>query len=137
MPGGRLYFLEFSRYIQYKTKRHHLDIKECIMPTYEYECKSCGYTFDAFQSMTDTPMKECPRCGLEVRRLINGGSGVIFKGSGFYVTDRKGSGDSKKTGEPKTAGEPKKQEAPACASGCARADSCPAAASTEKKAAGA
>jgi putative FmdB family regulatory protein len=101
------------------------------MPTYEYECKSCGYTFDAFQSMTDAPIKECPHCGREVRRLINGGGGVIFKGSGFYVTDRKGQGDSKK------AGDPKKKEAPACAAGCAKADSCPAAASTEKKAAGA
>jgi putative FmdB family regulatory protein len=104
------------------------------MPTYEYECKSCGYTFDAFQSMTDAPLKECPRCGLEVRRLINGGGGVIFKGSGFYVTDRKGA--ASKTGGEK-GGESSKKEVPACASGCAKADSCPAAASTEKKAAGA
>jgi putative FmdB family regulatory protein len=62
------------------------------MPTYEYECKSCGYSFDAFQSMSDEPLRDCPRCGKEVRRLINGGSGIIFKGSGFYVTDKKGSG---------------------------------------------
>jgi putative FmdB family regulatory protein len=58
------------------------------MPTYEYECKSCGHTFDAFQSMKDEPLKICPRCGMEVRRLIHGGTGVIFKGSGFYVTDK-------------------------------------------------
>jgi putative FmdB family regulatory protein len=64
------------------------------MPTYEYECKSCGHTFDAFQSMKDEPLKICPQCGKDVRRLINGGSGIIFKGSGFYVTDRKGSGGS-------------------------------------------
>ncbi|MDR3130382.1 MAG: zinc ribbon domain-containing protein [Treponema sp.] len=62
------------------------------MPTYEYECKSCAYTFDAFQSMNDEPLKTCPQCGKDVRRLINGGSGVIFKGSGFYVTDKKGKG---------------------------------------------
>ncbi|GHV10549.1 hypothetical protein FACS189491_00220 [Spirochaetia bacterium] len=63
------------------------------MPTYEYECKSCGHTFDAFQGMSDEPIKVCPECGKAVRRLINGGTGIIFKGSGFYVTD-KGKGSS-------------------------------------------
>ncbi|MDR0377764.1 MAG: zinc ribbon domain-containing protein [Spirochaetaceae bacterium] len=63
------------------------------MPTYEYECKSCGHTFDAFQSMNDEPLKTCPQCGKDVRRRINGGSGIIFKGSGFYVTDKKGGGN--------------------------------------------
>ena len=60
------------------------------MPTYEYECKSCGYYFDVFQNMSDRPLTTCPQCGKEVRRIINGGSGIIFKGSGFYVTDKKG-----------------------------------------------
>ncbi|MDR2477221.1 MAG: zinc ribbon domain-containing protein [Treponema sp.] len=58
------------------------------MPTYEYECKSCGHTFEAFQSMSDDPLKNCPECGEDIRRLIHGGTGVIFKGSGFYVTDK-------------------------------------------------
>jgi len=58
------------------------------MPTYEYECKSCAHNFEVFQSMSDEPLKECPECGKEVRRLIFGGSGIIFKGSGFYVTDK-------------------------------------------------
>ncbi|MCL2380329.1 MAG: zinc ribbon domain-containing protein [Treponema sp.] len=62
------------------------------MPTYGYECKSCGHTFDVFQSMADEPLKTCPSCGKAIRRLINGGTGVIFKGGGFYVTDRSGSG---------------------------------------------
>jgi putative FmdB family regulatory protein len=77
------------------------------MPTYEYECKDCGHTFDAFQSMSDAPLKICPECGKEVRRLINGGSGVIFKGSGFYVTDKKGGGAPADTkgGETKTSAE--------------------------------
>jgi len=57
------------------------------MPTYEYECKSCGKNFDAFQSMSDEPIRSCPDCGKEVRRMIGGGSGIIFKGSGFYVND--------------------------------------------------
>ena len=60
------------------------------MPTYEYECKECRHHFEAFQSMSDKPLDECPKCGSEARRLIFGGAGVIFKGSGFYVTDRKG-----------------------------------------------
>jgi len=58
------------------------------MPTYEYECKSCSHSFEVFQSMNDPPLKDCPECGKEVRRLIFGGAGVIFKGSGFYVTDK-------------------------------------------------
>jgi len=58
------------------------------MPTYEYECKSCSHCFEVFQSMSEPPVKDCPKCGKEVRRLIFGGTGVIFKGSGFYVTDK-------------------------------------------------
>ena len=58
------------------------------MPTYEYECKSCSHNFEVFQAMSDPPLKDCPQCGKEVRRLIFGGAGVIFKGSGFYVTDK-------------------------------------------------
>jgi putative FmdB family regulatory protein len=74
------------------------------MPTYEYECKNCGHTFEAIQSMRDDPLKVCPECGKEVRRLINGGSGIIFRGSGFYVTDKKGGSASAETksGESKT-----------------------------------
>lgn len=57
------------------------------MPTYEYECRSCEKTFDVFQSMSDAPLAACPTCGGKVRRLIGGGTGIIFKGSGFYVND--------------------------------------------------
>lgn len=71
------------------------------MPTYEYECSSCGHTFEAFQSMSDAPLSSCPKCGKAVKRLILGGTGVIFKGSGFYVNDsRKASSGSPKTGAP-------------------------------------
>ena len=65
------------------------------MPTYEYECKSCGHNFEIFQSMSDQPLKICPECGREIRRLIFGGTGVIFKGSGFYVTDKNKSDKTK------------------------------------------
>jgi len=70
------------------------------MPTYEYECKSCSHTFEVFQSMSDPPLKECPECGKEVRRLIFGGSGVIFKGSGFYVTDKSKGGKASASKKP-------------------------------------
>ncbi|RKX85693.1 MAG: zinc ribbon domain-containing protein [Spirochaetes bacterium] len=59
------------------------------MPTYQYECTKCGYTFEAFQKITDEPVKLCPKCGSPVKRLISGGMGIIFKGSGFYTTDYK------------------------------------------------
>jgi putative FmdB family regulatory protein len=59
------------------------------MPTYEYECTKCGHTFEAFQSMKDEPLSSCPKCRGRVRRLIQGGIGIIFKGSGFYTTDYK------------------------------------------------
>ena len=58
------------------------------MPTYEYECKKCRHHFEVFQAMSDEPLHKCPKCGKELRRLIFGGAGVIFKGSGFYVTDK-------------------------------------------------
>jgi putative FmdB family regulatory protein len=57
------------------------------MPTYEYQCKKCGYEFEEFQSMTEQPVRRCPRCKGKVQRLIGSGAGIIFKGSGFYETD--------------------------------------------------
>jgi putative FmdB family regulatory protein len=61
------------------------------MPTYEYKCTKCGHTFEAVQRMSDKPLSRCPECKGAVRRIIGGGMGVIFKGSGFYSTDnRKG-----------------------------------------------
>ncbi len=66
------------------------------MPTYEYECRSCGYRFEKFQSMSAEPLKKCPKCGKNsLYRLIGLGAGIIFKGSGFYITDYKKSGSQK------------------------------------------
>jgi putative FmdB family regulatory protein len=86
------------------------------MPTYEYECRSCQHVFERFQAMSEAPVRECPECGKEVRRIINGGTGIIFKGSGFYVNDTNGA----KKSAAKTGGD-------ACAS-CAKSDAaaCPA-----------
>lgn len=61
------------------------------MPTYEYECLACRHVFEYFQSMKDEPIKTCPACKGEVKRLIGAGAGFIFKGSGFYQTDYRSS----------------------------------------------
>ncbi len=70
------------------------------MPTYEYVCEDCGYVFEEFQNITAKPLTVCPKCGGHVRRKIGTGAGLIFKGSGFYITDYKdkkaGSTPSKK-----------------------------------------
>ena len=58
------------------------------MPTYEYQCVACGHAFEKFHSITAKPVKECPSCHKkQVKRLIGTGAGLIFKGSGFYITD--------------------------------------------------
>ena len=58
------------------------------MPTYEYECAACAQRFEVWQAMIDHPLRKCAHCGrMRARRLIGAGSGLIFKGSGFYGTD--------------------------------------------------
>lgn len=62
------------------------------MPTYEYECDRCKYHFEEFQSITEEPLARCPKCRGRVRRLISAGAGLLFKGSGFYITDYRSDG---------------------------------------------
>lgn len=57
------------------------------MPTYEYRCFICEKQFEQFQRITDPSLTECIHCGGKVKRLISGGAGLLFKGSGFYITD--------------------------------------------------
>lgn len=60
------------------------------MPIYEYLCQNCGHTFEEMQSMVEDSLVKCPNCGKNtLKRLLGAGSGVIFKGSGFYITDYK------------------------------------------------
>jgi putative FmdB family regulatory protein len=82
------------------------------MPTYEYECKACGHRFEKSQPITAEPIKACPVCQKnKATRLIGSGSGLIFKGSGFYATDYR-------KGAPATTGScPSAGSKPAC-SGC-------------------
>jgi putative FmdB family regulatory protein len=56
------------------------------MPTYEYECSE-GHTFEKFQKISDKPRAKCPVCGRPGTRKISGGAGLVFRGSGFYITD--------------------------------------------------
>lgn len=68
------------------------------MPTYEYACAKCGHEFEQFQSMADKPLTSCPECTRKkkgrgaVKRKMSGGAGLIFKGSGFYITDYRSEG---------------------------------------------
>lgn len=59
------------------------------MPIYTYRCKDCEHEFEVRQRMSDDPLTFCPRCDGEVRRVLNS-VGVVFKGSGFYITDSRG-----------------------------------------------
>ena len=88
------------------------------MPTYQYECDACGHGFEVLQSMVDKKLKKCPKCGkLKLHRLIGAGSGIIFKGTGFYETDYK------RKEVPKSESSPKSSE-PVKTSGSKPKDSC-------------
>ncbi|QDU96674.1 FmdB family zinc ribbon protein [Lignipirellula cremea] len=70
------------------------------MPTYDYLCRGCGHEFELFQRMTADPEKKCPNCKkLKLTRLIGSGSGVVFKGSGFYQTDYRSESYKQKAAE--------------------------------------
>ncbi|SVC05048.1 uncharacterized protein METZ01_LOCUS257902, partial [marine metagenome] len=67
------------------------------VPTYDYECAKCGHVFEVFEKPSQKRIKNCPECKKgKAKRLVGAGGGIIFKGSGFYITDSKGtSGESK------------------------------------------
>ena len=68
------------------------------MPTYAYRCPGCGHEYEKLQKISDSTRIKCPKCGKRGTRLISGGAGIVFKGSGFYETDYKRAGAP---GEPK------------------------------------
>jgi len=90
------------------------------MPTYEYRCPE-GHGFEKFQKMTDKARAKCPVCGKPATRKISGGAGLVFKGSGFYITDygkdgkgpRKPESESAPAGETKTGSESKTEKSEA------------------------
>ena len=71
------------------------------MPTYEYRCKDCGHTFDAYQSFTDDALTECPECHGALKKLF-GNVGISFKGSGFYKTDSRSGATSSSSSDKST-----------------------------------
>ncbi len=73
------------------------------MPTYEYECRKCGHTFEKFERITAPPTKRCPQCRGVVKRLMGTGAGLLFKGSGFYITDYRSDGYKKSAKADRTA----------------------------------
>ncbi len=77
------------------------------MPTYDYRCTSCNHAFEHFQSMSSPLLKKCPKCAKsKLERLIGAGAGLLFKGSGFYITDYRSSSyqdAAKKDGAPAAA----------------------------------
>ena len=80
------------------------------MPTYEYECTRCGLVIEEFKPMSAPRRQRCPECRGKVERLISGGMGVHFKGSGFYVNDSRGKKD---TGDSDTSPAPASTDGPA------------------------
>lgn len=95
------------------------------MPTYEYRCAECGNEFEQFGRMSDPPVQECPQCHAQAQRKISGGAGLVFKGSGFYITDYRGEGYKKAAESDKSGGG---SSSPAASEGgsAPRADSAPA-----------
>lgn len=77
------------------------------MPVYEYECENCGTRFERLQSINDEPVRQCPECAGAVHKIFHA-AGIIFKGSGWYITDSRKATSGAVTGETKsTSGESK------------------------------
>lgn len=84
------------------------------MPTYEYHCKNCGHQMEELQSFTDAPLVRCPKCHKNsLARVIGGGGGLIFKGSGFYLTDYKKSSSTQESKPTEKKEEKKPESTPA------------------------
>ena len=79
------------------------------MPTYEYECPKCGTQFELFQKMSAKPAAKCPKCGAQAKRLLSGGAGLVFKGSGFYLTDYGRAGQKPRSESESASGESKSE----------------------------
>ncbi|MEI8063539.1 MAG: FmdB family zinc ribbon protein [Verrucomicrobiota bacterium] len=77
-----------------------------LVPTYEYECQKCQHRYDLFQSIKDAPKKTCPKCKGRVKRLFSTGGGLLFKGSGFYITDYRKPGYKEAAKKDSTASTP-------------------------------
>jgi putative FmdB family regulatory protein len=103
------------------------------MPTYEYRCPE-GHAFEKFQKMAEKPRAKCPVCGKPAMRKISGGAGLVFKGSGFYITDygkdgkgpRRPESESAPAGESKAASDTNAESAKPDTKAASRSDAAPA-----------
>lgn len=84
------------------------------MPTYDYICSNCSYKFEEYQRINDPLLEVCPNCAGKIQRKIGGGGGLLFKGTGFYITDYKNNKEStkKESKEKKQVKESSKKEDP-------------------------
>ncbi|REJ71481.1 MAG: zinc ribbon domain-containing protein [Planctomycetota bacterium] len=81
------------------------------MPTYDYECRKCQHTWEAFQPITANPLRKCPECGkMSAKRVIGPGAAILFKGSGFYQTDYRSDSYKQAAEADKKSSEPAKSE---------------------------
>ena len=87
------------------------------MPTYDYRCRKCGHQFELFHSIKDDTPKRCPKCKGRAQRVPSSGAGLLFKGSGFYITDYRSSAYKEKAKKDSPGGdsgsESKKKKTPA------------------------
>ncbi len=102
------------------------------MPTYQYQCRDCGHTFEQFQKFSENPVAVCPACGGPVQRVIQN-VGVVFKGSGWYINDSRTPAPSAPSNDAAPAGGstdstsktrpgPETEKAPVAASAAAKSD---------------
>ncbi len=92
------------------------------MPTYEYRCAACGNEFDQFGRMSDPTVQACPACGAEAQRKMSAGAGLLFKGSGFYITDYRADSYKKAASADSSAGAEAKGDSKAEGKGDSKGD---------------
>jgi putative FmdB family regulatory protein len=104
------------------------------MPTYDYKCFGCEHQFEQFQSITAEPIRKCPKCGKrKVKRLLGIGAGLIFKGSGFYITDYRDKSYTEKAKAEAGGGDSKPADAPKSSESKTKSSDATAAAKSETK----
>ncbi len=95
------------------------------MPTYQYKCAHCGHDFEIVQSMSENRLRKCPQCHQsKLQRLIGAGSGIIFKGTGFYETDYKRKTPPPKDSKGEASSKPEKASVKAGSHGCSPSCGC-------------
>lgn len=94
------------------------------MPTYEYQCRKCKKRHEAFQSITAAPLTKCPACRGKLVRQLGRGSGFLFKGTGFYITDNRSKGytEAKKKDQPASSPSPAPSKSPCGDGSCKKSN---------------